>query len=226
MFSLWNLLRLTSYRAGYPDFHPPRPGQEEDSMAEAYVKNGYTAKGIVQTDNFTVHEMIHDTWEKADQAVLRQLGDLMSEVASRRERAAPAIGSVQFVFVPKSTADDKVRSSTFKLPDRRTFTGPKSQAWFNDLANPDVPLNKLNKIIPHGPKGSDLLDMLESNRVPTQRAVWYVRVAGAADIVSRSSTACHIRPPFTPIFFRKSKICPELGHPLTLPNTVSTWPPL
>lgn len=162
---------------GYPDFHPPRPGQEEDSMAEAYVKNGYTAKGIVQTDNFTVHEMIHDTWEKADQAVLRQLGDLMSEVASRRERAAPAIGS-----------------STFKLPDRRTFTGPKSQAWFNDLANPDVPLNKLNKIIPHGPKGSDLLDMLESNRVPTQRAVWYVRVAGAADIQNMSRARTSFNP--------------------------------
>lgn len=92
---------LTSYLAGYPDFHPPRPGQEEDSMAEAYVKNGYTAKGIVQTDNFTVHEMIHDTWEKADQAVLRQLGDLMSEVASRRERSAPAIGSVTICLCAK-----------------------------------------------------------------------------------------------------------------------------
>lgn len=146
-------------------------------MAETYVKNGYTAKPIVQTDNFTVHEMIHDTWEKADQAVLRQLGDLMSEVATRRERAVPVIGS-----------------STFKLPDRRTFTGPKNQAWFSDLANPEVPLSKLNKIIPHGPKGSDLLDMLESNRVPTQRAVWYVRVAGAAEIQNLSRTRTSFNP--------------------------------
>lgn len=153
-------------------------------MAETYVKNGYTAKPIVQTDNFTVHEMIHDTWEKADQAVLRQLGDLMSEVASRRERAVPVIGSVLPFFERNSTSNNQSRPSTFKLPDRRTFTGPKNQAWFSDLANPDVPLSKLNKIIPHGPKGADLLDMLESNRVPTQRAVWYVRVAGAAEIVS------------------------------------------
>lgn len=89
---LYRLLISDFVFPGYPDFHPPRPGQEEDSMAEAYVKQGYSAKAIVQTDNFTVHEMIHDTWEKLDQSVLRQLGDLMSDVAARRERALPTIG--------------------------------------------------------------------------------------------------------------------------------------
>lgn len=61
-------------------------------MAEAQVKNGYIAKSFVQTDSFTVHEMIYDSWEKQDQTVVRQLGDLMSEVAARRERNVLSIG--------------------------------------------------------------------------------------------------------------------------------------
>jgi len=32
---------------GYPDFLPPRPGQEEDSMAEPYIKTGYVGKPLV-----------------------------------------------------------------------------------------------------------------------------------------------------------------------------------
>lgn len=61
-------------------------------MADAVVKNGYVGKPIVPTDSFTVHEMIYDSWEKHDQTVVRQLGDLMSEVAARRERRLPSIG--------------------------------------------------------------------------------------------------------------------------------------
>ncbi|KAG8908829.1 RNA polymerase II mediator complex subunit [Tulasnella sp. 403] len=160
----WQLPWHRTADLGYPDFHPPRPGQEEDSMAEAYVKQGYNAKAIVQTESFTVHEMIHETWEKGDQAVLRQLGELISEVAVKKERSVPGVGP-----------------STFKLPERRTQPLAKAQSWIADLANPNVPLTRLNKIVLNGPKGSDLLDMLESQRVPTHRAVWYVRMVGAAD---------------------------------------------
>lgn len=61
-------------------------------MAEGFVKSGYVARPIVQTDNFTVHEMIHDTWEKMDQAVLRQLGELFTHISARRTAAIPSIG--------------------------------------------------------------------------------------------------------------------------------------
>ena len=169
---------------GYPDFHPPRPGQEEDSMAQDYVKNGFISKSIVTTDNFTVHEMIHDTWEKGDQSVLRQLGDLMSDVAKRRERVAPKIGCVRSerTFVVCSHSCHSPYNA--KLPDRRTLRDAQVQAWFRDLADPDVPLSKINKIIPYAPKGVELLAKLESNLVPPSRAVWYVRMLVVADAVS------------------------------------------
>ncbi|KAG9004810.1 RNA polymerase II mediator complex subunit [Tulasnella sp. JGI-2019a] len=162
---------------GYPDFHPPRPGQEEDSMADAVVKGGYVGKPIVQTDSFTVHEMIYDSWEKHDQTVVRQLGDIMSEVAARRERRIPSIGP-----------------STFRLPDRRTLPPPKTQAWIANLANPDVPLTELNKVMPHTPKGVDLLEMLETHKVSIPRAVWLVRVVGAADTQNMARSRSGFKP--------------------------------
>jgi mediator of RNA polymerase II transcription subunit 12 len=60
----------------------------------------------------------------------------------------------------------------------------KRQTWFAELANPDVPLSKLGKSVPHGAKGHDLLDLLHTNNVAIPRAVWFLRVFGANETVS------------------------------------------
>jgi mediator of RNA polymerase II transcription subunit 12, fungi type len=83
------------------------------------------------------------------------------------------------------------RSSTFRMPSRVTLNDSKRQAWFADLANPDVPLYKLGKSVPHGAKGHDLLDLLHSNNVAIPRAVWFLRVFGANETV-RKCTVCNI----------------------------------
>lgn len=59
----------------------------------------------------------------------------------------------------------------------------KRQTWFTDLANPEIPLYKLGKNIPHGAKGHDLLDLLHTNKVEISRAVWFVRVFGSNETV-------------------------------------------
>lgn len=69
------------------------------------------------------------------------------------------------------------------MPSRVTLNDAKRQAWFADLANPDVPLHKLGKNVPHGAKGHDLLDLLHSNNVAIPRAVWFLRVFGANETV-------------------------------------------
>jgi mediator of RNA polymerase II transcription subunit 12 len=69
------------------------------------------------------------------------------------------------------------------MPSRVTLNDAKRQAWFADLANPDVPLQKLGKSVPHGAKGHDLLDLLQTNNVAIPRAVWFLRVFGANEIV-------------------------------------------
>lgn len=69
------------------------------------------------------------------------------------------------------------------MPMRVTLNDAKKQAWFNDLANPDIPLHKLGKNVPHGAKGHDLLELLHTIGVTVPRAVWFLRVSGANETV-------------------------------------------
>lgn len=73
------------------------------------------------------------------------------------------------------------------MPSRVTLNDAKRQAWFADLAKPDVPLYKLGKSIPHGVRGHDLLDLLQTNNVAISRAVWFVRVLGSNETVTYSN---------------------------------------
>jgi len=85
------------------------------------------------------------------------------------------------------------------MPSRVTLNDSKRQAWLKDLANPDVPLHKLSKSVPHGAKGQDLLDLLHTNNVTVERAVWFLRVLGANEMVCISprvanQASCAFRP--------------------------------
>jgi mediator of RNA polymerase II transcription subunit 12 len=76
------------------------------------------------------------------------------------------------------------RENVFKLPARVTLAGDRRIQWYADLANPDFPLQKLGKTVPHGKKDQELLELLFSNKTPVDRAVWYIRCLGAIEIVS------------------------------------------
>ena len=117
---------------------------------------------------------------------LAELEDLMNEIFSRRADHVPAMPYVSSI---SSRAIEPPYSlpwnspSTFRMPSRVTLNDSKRQAWFADLANPDVPLHKLGKNVPHGAKGHDLLDLLQSHNVAISRAVWFLRVFGANETV-------------------------------------------
>lgn len=145
---------------GYPGFHPPRPGQDEDILSETNVKNGFVLQHHVSAETFSAQSMINDNLHST--ATLSGLEALMNEVFLRRADRIPPIPP-----------------SSFRMPSRVTLNDSKRQAWFADLANPDVPLYKLGKSVPHGAKGHDLLDLLHSNNVAIPRAVWFLRVFGA-----------------------------------------------
>ena len=87
------------------------------------------------------------------------------------------------------------------MPSRVTLNDAKRQSWFADLANPDVPLYKLGKSVPHGAKGHDLLDLLHSNNVAIPRAVWFLRVFGANETV-RNPTLFMTNPSHLSLFCR------------------------
>ncbi|KAF9567913.1 hypothetical protein CPC08DRAFT_813741 [Agrocybe pediades] len=144
---------------GYIGFHPPRPGQDEDSLSETNVKNGFILAQPVAVESFSAHSMINENLQSPE--ILSKLEHLMNEVFVRRAERIPP-----------------VPTSTFRIPTRVTLNDAKRQAWFADLANPDVPLYKLGKSVPHGAKGHDLLDLLHTNNVEISRAVWFLRVFG------------------------------------------------
>lgn len=71
---------------------------------------------------------------------------------------------------------------TFKPPPRVTLTDTKREIWLRDLANPDIPLRRLSRTIPHGVRGKVLLDQCLAKKVPVPRAVWLAKCVGANEI--------------------------------------------
>ncbi|KAG6886295.1 hypothetical protein C0993_006705 [Termitomyces sp. T159_Od127] len=144
---------------GYLGFFPPRTGQEE-GLSETNVKNGFTLDPQVLAETFSAHTIING--DLSSETTFYKLEALMNEIFARKADSIPLIPP-----------------ATFRIPTRVTLNDSKRQSWFADLANPDVPLYKLGKSVPHGAKGHDLLDLLQSNNVAIPRAVWFLRVFGA-----------------------------------------------
>ncbi|KAL4074347.1 hypothetical protein J3A83DRAFT_4509821 [Scleroderma citrinum] len=151
---------------GFPGFYPPCPGQDEDVLSESNVKSGFMLTPFVQSEHSGAVEARSQQDPKRgrffDNDTITDLEILMNEIFCRRAESIPAIPPW-----------------TFKIPSRVTLNDTRRQSWFADLANPDVPLHKLGKSVPHGAKGHDLLDLLQSNNVAIPRAVWFLRVFGA-----------------------------------------------
>ncbi|KAL4248177.1 Mediator of RNA polymerase II transcription subunit 12 [Abortiporus biennis] len=148
-----------SAELGYFGFYPPRPDQEEEILTETNVKNGLMLGVAVPAEHFSAQETAHSCINSEN--ALSDLEDLMNQIYARRMENVPS-----------------VPSSTFRLPSRVTLNETKRETWFADLANPDVPLHKLGKSVPHGAKGQDLLDLMHTNNVAIPRAVWFLRVFG------------------------------------------------
>lgn len=75
-----------------------------------------------------------------------------------------------------------ISKSTFKPPPRATLTEPKRELWLKDLADPNVPLRRLSRTIPHGIRGKALLDQSLTKRIPAWRTVWLAKCVGANEI--------------------------------------------
>ncbi|KAI0093156.1 hypothetical protein BDY19DRAFT_989824 [Irpex rosettiformis] len=149
---------------GYVGFYPPRPDQEEEILTDGNVKNGLHQAPFVPLETYSAQDSFHT--RLVSENALVELQDLMNQIFVRKVEDLPAVAP-----------------SSFRLPIRVTLNDAKRQAWFADLANPDVPLQKLGKSVPHGAKGHDLLDLLHDNSVAIPRAVWFLRVFGGNETV-------------------------------------------
>lgn len=101
----------------------------------------------------------------------------------RHRSGLQVLSSVFAAALEKRQTSSKLSAaSTFKPPPRVTLTDNKREAWLRDLANPNVPLRRLSRTIPHGVRGKLLLDQCLSKSIPIGRAVWLAKCVGANEI--------------------------------------------
>ncbi|KAK5740140.1 RNA polymerase II mediator complex subunit [Elasticomyces elasticus] len=147
------------------DFSPWTGHHPEDVLNEAVVKAGYCDKGPVQTEYNSAKPSIWPNLTAKNNTGLQMLNYLFTQVMEKRQ------------VLGKCTAP-----STFKPPPRVTVTDTKREAWLKDLANPEIPLRKQSRTIPHGIRGKLLMDQCLNKDVPLQRAVWLAKCVGANEL--------------------------------------------
>ena len=81
---------------GYPDFYPPKPGQDEDQMTDENVKKGFNDSPFVQNEHFSAHDVIFDELKKEN--TLKNLGDFMAEVMKLKSETNTFQGYLELLF--------------------------------------------------------------------------------------------------------------------------------
>ncbi|KAK4539851.1 hypothetical protein LTR36_010312 [Oleoguttula mirabilis] len=149
------------------DFAPWTGHHPEDVLSDAVVKAGYCDKGpgANQSECNSAKPSIWPNLSAKNNMGLQTLSYLFTQVLEKRQ------------VLGKCTAP-----STFRPPPRVTVTDTKREAWLRDLANPDVPLRKQSRTIPHGIRGKLLMDQCLGKDIPLQRAVWLAKCVGANEL--------------------------------------------
>ena len=149
------------------DFAPWSGHHPEDVLNEEVVKNGYfdRVQGTNQTEFNSARATISSSLNQKNSQGLGLLSFLFTSVLDKKQT------------IGKCTAP-----STFKPPPRVTVTDTKREAWLRDLANPEVPLRKQSRTIPHGIRGKLLMEQCSTKAIPLQRAVWLAKCVGANEL--------------------------------------------
>ncbi|PKX91641.1 mediator of RNA polymerase II transcription subunit 12 [Aspergillus novofumigatus IBT 16806] len=146
------------------DFSPWMGNHPEDVLNEQTAKQGYYDRTQVsQNESNTARPSLYA--QLKHRSGLQILSSVFAAALEKRQ-------GHNMVTAP----------STFKPPPRVTLTDNKREAWLRDLANPNVPLRKLSRTIPHGIRGRVLLDQCLTKWVPVGRAVWLAKCVGANEI--------------------------------------------
>ena len=134
-----------------PDLFPTRPSQPEDDMSQPIVRSGLVTKPLVTNESFSAHDMIHD--RLANNELLPLLVSSIHEALSRRQQLTA----------------NAVAPSHFRPPTRVTLNDVKLANYVRDLADPQVPLHRLSRSVPHGFRGERLFEMLWTGGAPSQQ---------------------------------------------------------
>ena len=146
------------------DFHHWTGHHPEDVLNESTTKNGFCDKPpAVQNESTTSKPtFLANVKQKSG---LQILSSWLVAILDQRQ----SFGII-------------TANCTFKPPPRVTLTDTKREAWLRDLSNPDIPLRRLSRTIPHGIRGKALLDHCLAKNIPIPRAIWLAKCVGANEI--------------------------------------------
>ena len=152
---------------GYADFFPWVGKHPEDAFSENVIRQGFfdKAPNAAQTETSSAKLALFPVLKhKNGPQMLSQI--FTSVLVGRKHK-----GQIN-------------PESQFRLPPRVTVTDNRRQAWLNDLANPEIPLRKLSRTIPHGVRGKVFFDQCLSKNIPIDRAIWMAKCCGSQDLRS------------------------------------------
>jgi mediator of RNA polymerase II transcription subunit 12, fungi type len=149
---------------GHADFFPWTGDHAEDHFSENVIRTGYFDKApIAQTETSSAKGALFPILKH--KPGLHMLSQIFTGVLGQRRHSG------------QITSD-----SQFKLPPRVTVTDARREAWLKDLANPEIPLRKLSRTIPHGVRGKTFFDQCLNKSIPIERAVWLAKCCGSQDL--------------------------------------------
>ncbi|KAF2228785.1 hypothetical protein EV356DRAFT_497442 [Viridothelium virens] len=146
------------------DFFSWQAKHPEDALTEHVIKSGFFDKP--SNPSYETNTARPSLWShlKSKQG-LQTLSSLLVTVLEKRQ----GVGHI-------------TTGSTFKPPPRITMPDTRRESWLRDLANPNVPVRRQSKHVPHGIKGKALLEQCLNKNIPIPRAVWLVKCIGANEI--------------------------------------------
>ncbi len=150
------------------DFLPWKGNHNEDTLSEQLVKSGYhdrlvnpTAQPVTETNSARSQIWPH----LKSKSTLQTMSSLLVAAIDKRQ----TLGRVR-------------EPSNFKPPPRVTVPDHRREAFLKELADPSLPVKRLNRGIPYGIKGKGLMEQCLSKNIPIHRAVWLAKIIGANEM--------------------------------------------
>ncbi|KAJ1983035.1 hypothetical protein H4R34_001519 [Dimargaris verticillata] len=198
---------------GFPDFFPQLSRQPEDQLTERNVRHGYAGHAVIDADASSIHDLMFDRLQDGD--FVRKLGAYALDIL-KQQSSALATNSPETSRTSPATLERTLSMDSSRLSNeaQTNFTGPRwhlaarvgarsyfqppvtkyiadtteRDKWWQQLADPTVPLVTLAKSIPRGQRMDRLLETLVQHLVPLTRAVWVIQVIGCDEIQAAMQT--------------------------------------
>ncbi|KAJ1979917.1 hypothetical protein H4R35_001322 [Dimargaris xerosporica] len=198
---------------GFPGFFPQLSRQPEDQLTERNVRHGYAGHAVIDADASSIHDLMFDRLQDGD--FVRKLGTYALDILRQQSAALTTTNSEASRTSPtkleRTLSTDSSRLSTdvqtnftgprwhlaAKIGTRSYFQPPVTKyiadtterdKWWQQLADPTVPLVTLAKSIPRGQRMDRLLETLVQHLVPLTRAIWVIQVVGCDEIQAAMQT--------------------------------------